>query len=75
MFSRLEVAKHNTTEDCWIIIQTKVYDVTKYLTRHPGGDILFQHAGTDCTTHFVQAAHSTNAIKILNKFEIGKLNV
>ena len=34
-----EVAKHDTREDCWIIVGTDVLDVTKYLDEHPGGCI------------------------------------
>ncbi|KAJ3533482.1 hypothetical protein NM688_g7276 [Phlebia brevispora] len=32
-----EIAKHNSTNDCWIIIDNKVYDVTDVLSWHPGG--------------------------------------
>eukprot|EP00741_Cyanophora_paradoxa_P023430 tig00021582_g22634.t1 len=32
-----EVAKHNTMDDCWIVVSNKVYDCTPYLNEHPGG--------------------------------------
>eukprot|EP00894_Picocystis_sp_ML_P000578 jgi/Pico_ML_1/51095/g2182.t2 len=32
-----EVQKHNTEDDCWLVIGEKVYDVTAYLPEHPGG--------------------------------------
>lgn len=31
-----EIAKHNTTDDCWIVINNIVLDVTDYLNQHPG---------------------------------------
>ena len=40
-FTLEEVARHNTREDCWVIVGTDVLDVTKYLDEHPGGFILF----------------------------------
>jgi len=32
-----EVSKHCTQEDCWMVFNGVVYDVTEYLNFHPGG--------------------------------------
>ncbi|XP_075521126.1 cytochrome b5, seed isoform-like [Primulina tabacum] len=37
-FTFSEVSEHNTNKDCWLIINGKVYDVTKFLEDHSGGD-------------------------------------
>lgn len=31
MFTLEEIKKHNTENDCWIVIHDKVYDVSKFL--------------------------------------------
>jgi cytochrome b involved in lipid metabolism len=31
------LAQHNSKSDCWIVYNDKVYDITSYLPRHPGG--------------------------------------
>ena len=31
-----EVAKHNNSESCYVIVHGKVYDVTEFLPEHPG---------------------------------------
>ena len=35
-YMKEEVAKHSTKEDCWLIINEEVYDVTEFMDIHPG---------------------------------------
>jgi len=73
-YSRNDVKQHNTLTDCWIIIDNKVYDVTKFLDEHPGGDtIIVENSGDDCTELFKDIGHSRGAIKILDDYLIGIL--
>ncbi|MFH1107064.1 MAG: cytochrome b5-like heme/steroid binding domain-containing protein [Candidatus Micrarchaeota archaeon] len=32
-----ELSKHSTEQDCWVVSQGKVYDLTAWLPKHPGG--------------------------------------
>ena len=49
-YTREEVAQHKKIGDCWIILHGEVYDVTKWLARHPGGArIVMHYAGEDAT--------------------------
>lgn len=53
-YSSIEVAKHATREDAWLIVGGKVLDVSSWLDDHPGGDdILLDHAGM-CTNYMNQ---------------------
>jgi len=33
-----DVQKHNTSGDCWMILSGGVYNVTSYISQHPGGN-------------------------------------
>ncbi|KAJ0397959.1 hypothetical protein ATCC90586_002022 [Pythium insidiosum] len=77
-FTLEEVAKHNTAEDCWIIVKDggirKVYDVTKFLDDHPGGpEIIVDLAGGDSTDEFEDIGHSSDARAQLNDWLVGKI--
>ena len=51
--SKAEVEKHNTWDDCWIIIHGAVVDVTDWHVNHPGGgETLVAKAGKDATLQF-----------------------
>ncbi|PSN61780.1 mitochondrial cytochrome-like protein b2 [Corynespora cassiicola Philippines] len=48
-----EVAKHNSKQSCWIVLDSKVYDVTSFLGKHPGGAAtILKQAGSDATDEF-----------------------
>ncbi|EAW08016.1 FMN-dependent alpha-hydroxy acid dehydrogenase [Aspergillus clavatus NRRL 1] len=53
VFDAAEVAKHNTPDSCWVILYGKVYDVTNFLSEHPGGaKIILKLAGKDATEEY-----------------------
>jgi len=74
-----EVASHNTLQNCWLIISGKVYDVTSYISQHPGGvAMITNQCGKDGTTAFQTKGggggnHSGNAYNLLNNYLIGTL--
>ncbi|KAF7730818.1 hypothetical protein EC973_001336 [Apophysomyces ossiformis] len=48
-----EVAKHNKENDCWVIVNGQVLDVTNFLPDHPGGKkAILIYAGREATEEF-----------------------
>eukprot|EP00933_Yihiella_yeosuensis_P004233 TRINITY_DN108609_c0_g1_i1.p1 TRINITY_DN108609_c0_g1~~TRINITY_DN108609_c0_g1_i1.p1 ORF type:complete len:512 (-),score=165.88 TRINITY_DN108609_c0_g1_i1:192-1727(-) len=48
-----EVAKHNTKDDCWVVLYGKAYDLSKFAKVHPGGaKLITDAAGMDATALF-----------------------
>jgi len=69
-----EVAKHNQKNSVWILIHHNIYDVSKFLDEHPGGEeVLLQHAGCDATEDFEDIGHSSDARDLMKKYKIGEL--
>ncbi len=73
------VALHNRASDCWLVINNKVYDVTKFLSQHPGGsEIIVPYCGGEASTAFNtqggRGSHSGMAVQNLNSLFIGNLN-
>jgi cytochrome b involved in lipid metabolism len=73
LYSLEEISRHSTRGDSWLVIDDGVYDVSKFAAKHPGGSIIFQHAGGDATDAF-HAFHLENtAARMLPSFKIGEV--
>ncbi|XP_050364545.1 cytochrome b5-like [Argentina anserina] len=67
-----EVSQHSDRKDCWLVIDGKVYDVTKFLEDHPGGDeVLLSSTGKDATGDFDDVGHSTSARAMMDEYYVG----
>eukprot|EP00927_Polykrikos_kofoidii_P061467 TRINITY_DN562_c0_g1_i7.p1 TRINITY_DN562_c0_g1~~TRINITY_DN562_c0_g1_i7.p1 ORF type:complete len:135 (-),score=27.24 TRINITY_DN562_c0_g1_i7:208-612(-) len=68
-----EVAKHNTEEDCWLIVHDLVLKLPKdFLDEHPGGpEVVVASSGKDASGDFEDIAHTDSAREWSNKFIIG----
>lgn len=69
-----EIAKHKTPDSCWFVIHDKVYNVSKFLDEHPGGEeVLLEQAGQNVTENFEDVGHSTDAREMMAEYCIGEL--
>ena len=75
-----EITKHNTTSDCWIIVNSKVYNISGYASSHPGGTRnIANYCGKESTNAFDTKGgngnpHSTSANNMLDQYFVGNLN-
>jgi len=74
IFTLGEVQKHNTKKDAWTIIENKVYNISSWIPKHPGGEIIMKAIGKDATQLFIEHGHPSYVKKtILPKYYIGNL--
>ena len=81
-----EIAKHNKSSDCFMLISGKVYNITSFFGSHPGGNAtMLATCGTDATAAYAtrdpyaktsgtKVNHSKSAQSMLNDYYIGDLN-
>jgi len=77
-----EIKKHNKADDCWLLIDKKVYDVTEYIAsaKHPGGAAILEGCGKENGTELFETRpmgsgtpHSEQAHNYLKNFFIADL--
>lgn len=76
-FSEKEVAKHCTKDSCWVLLGTRVYDVTAFLRMHPGGEaLILRRSGKDISLEIEGPPHrhSENARRWMEQYYIGELD-
>ena len=80
-YSLAEVAKHDSSDDGWIVVHGSVYDVTNFIKHHPGWNrggqtstvlAIMRTLGTDCSEEF-DSIHSAHAQRQLKLYRIGAL--
>ncbi|KAL1918602.1 uncharacterized protein VTP21DRAFT_2624 [Calcarisporiella thermophila] len=70
-----EVSKYNTRKELWVLLHNKVYNITKFMDEHPGGEeVLLDVAGQDCTEAFEDVGHSQEARDMLSEYYVGDLD-
>lgn len=47
-----EVASHDSADSCWLVIEGQVYNVTPFVSNHPGGEAILEGCGRDATVLF-----------------------
>ncbi|KAF8646364.1 hypothetical protein AX16_007230 [Volvariella volvacea WC 439] len=68
-----ELRAHKSKDSMYVLIHGKVYDVTKFLDEHPGGDeVILAEGGQDATEAFEDVGHSDEARALLPGFLVGE---
>lgn len=71
-FTICDVRRHHTATDCWLTAYGRVYDVTAFVSQHPGGArSILRHGGGECDEDF--DFHSGSAQRLWRDYEIGRL--
>jgi len=77
-YTREQVAQHNTEQDCWVILEGKVLDLSGFASDHPGRSAFMHAAGKDATEMMSKihrgAGHSADAYVWTKSFVIGTLS-
>ncbi|KAK2075118.1 hypothetical protein P8C59_009270 [Phyllachora maydis] len=69
-----DIAEHNTKSDIYVVIHDIIYDATKFVDEHPGGEeVLLDVGGQDATEAFEDVGHSDEARETLETLKIGVL--
>ena len=76
--SKTEIKKHNGSNDCWLMVNGGVYNVSNYLRFHPGGRfVIAPFCGKDATIAFNtrggNSRHSPRATALLSLYMIGEV--
>lgn len=74
-YTMTQVAAHDDASSCWTVINGKVYDLTDWITKHPGGQqAITQLCGADGSALFNgQHGGAPQQEAVLASFQIGEL--
>ena len=71
-----ELQNHRSRDDCWVLIHGKVYDMSDFIQKHPGGQkFILQNAGFDGSAQYDDAYHTDEQQEQLQKFLVGNFDM
>mmetsp|Transcript_37433 Transcript_37433/g.81498 ORF Transcript_37433/g.81498 Transcript_37433/m.81498 type:complete len:219 (+) Transcript_37433:339-995(+) len=78
-FTLAEVSKHNRSDDAWIVVKGKIYDITEFIGTRWNSDYgdsvgtiqaILPKVGTDCTDYFIET-QTKRVWRVLERYYIG----
>ncbi|WP_198950204.1 cytochrome b5-like heme/steroid binding domain-containing protein [Kineosporia sp. A_224] len=73
-YTRAQVASHSSTSNCWSIVEGKVYDLTQWVSRHPGGsEGIVEMCGGNGGEFLEEHSRDAAARKVLAGYQVGVL--
>ena len=78
VLSLSEVSKHNSANDCYVVVNNKVYNLTDFLNYHSGGaQAILPYCGKDGTNAFNtkdgRGSHRSGDLNVLANYYVGSL--
>ncbi|KAF9169748.1 hypothetical protein BGX21_004362 [Mortierella sp. AD011] len=73
VFTTSDLSDHKSRDSLYLAIGGNVYDCTKFIDEHPGGEeVLLDEAEKDATEAFEDVGHSEEARELLKDMLVGK---
>jgi len=74
-YTMSDVSVHASKSDCWMVIENSVYNVTAFVDKHPGGEVILEGCGKDATSYFKGVREHVKPLvqAILAKLKIGEI--
>jgi cytochrome b involved in lipid metabolism len=74
-YTMVDIQNRNTLDNCWTVVRGQVYNLTDFISKHPGGaDAVSQLCGVDGTDKFVgQHGGSRLQESTLEDYKLGDL--
>eukprot|EP01112_Ceratiomyxa_fruticulosa_P020335 TRINITY_DN6894_c0_g1_i1.p1 TRINITY_DN6894_c0_g1~~TRINITY_DN6894_c0_g1_i1.p1 ORF type:complete len:774 (+),score=144.84 TRINITY_DN6894_c0_g1_i1:131-2323(+) len=77
IYTMEEVSEHNNERDCWVVVDTKVYNITKYLQTPDHIPFDMQMAGKNITQRLIEADIDKDSMQKLfgHRYFLGEIEV
>eukprot|EP01083_Nonionella_stella_P236753 831178_1 len=68
-----QIKQHNKPNDCWMVLNGHIFDITEYIPYHPGGNEILKANGKDGTILFYKTHRWVNIEALIKNCWIGQV--